>query len=251
MKSLLKIAGIIPVIMLIFIQLAQCKDNESETLPKASLSLDRTSVSSAREGDEQFIIVTALNTDWDALVPDVDKGWCKVSKLNGNMKVVTTENTQMKSRNTTITISAKADASLSKSVLVTQLGSEPVILTDISNKSLEITGGNFDVLVTSNLDYTFDFNPRNPVWIRKIEIPEKKSDGTVSKNYRFEYDTNDSGKERSVTLTFKEVNGSKEALVYIKQTHMGTPVYNSKTPIHKDIESSCCQRIPSRRGKAC
>ena len=212
LKSTLRVAGLLIAIIVLFSQLIQCKNNtEEELIP--SLDIKETSISSLAGGSTQFLTVDAIHTDWQVEVPVADQKWCIASKVEGRLKVETTENSDLSLRSTTIVVRATADKNLSKTVELTQFGKEPVIITGFSKKEFSSESGQFDLTVSSNIDYTLTLDPADATWIRKIDMPQGKASGVTSKDYRFEYDSNNGGDYRTVFLLFKQIGGTVQAHV--------------------------------------
>ena len=196
--------------------LSSCsKDDDPELSISSPTSL---SINLQANGDgDKTITVSASHTDWSADVSYVNgSGWLTLGSPNGSsISFTVTENTTTSPRTAKVKIIAKADASLTKEVTVTQAGADGVISLSMSSIEFESEGGSQTITVTSNSGWNASSNQG---WLTvSPSSGNAPTSGSGTTSVTLSASNNSTNSDRTCAVTFTTTDGKASAQVSITQ----------------------------------
>ena len=133
------------------------------------------------------------------------ENWCTATKDElGDLTLNITENTEKDVRRGELYIKA---LSQTDTIPVAQLGWGKAILVSESVVNMSETGGEFDIDVTANVPYNFDFAGSD--WVQETASASSRAYETVTKTHHFSVLPN-KGEARNASITVDDVEGSED-----------------------------------------
>jgi len=202
---------------------ASCSDGGSEDINptpkpddvKYEITIDSSIISNgvsfdAKAGENSISFTT--NANWTLTVASTTSGatWCKASATSGakgsaTVKFTVEENTDYEDRSVSVTIKA---GTASKTFTITQKGADALLVT--TNK-FEVTqeGGNIEVEVKANIDYSMEISETAKGW-----ISEASSRALKSYKHTFTIAANEEVEKREGEIIFKSGDKVETVKVY-------------------------------------
>ena len=133
------------------------------------------------------------------------ENWCTATKDElGDLTLNITENTEKDVRRGELYIKA---LSQTDTISVAQLGWGKAILVSETVVNMSETGGEFDIDVTANVPYNFDFAGSD--WVQETASASSRAYETVTKTHHFSVLPN-KGEARNASITVDDVEGSED-----------------------------------------
>lgn len=204
------------VLLGISLLLMMCKnDDESPTIITPSTSSEpyfshAEKIDFTSEGGEKEIVFTT-NKSWKVSSP---MAWCSLSPTSGEsgenirLKIQTQPNTTYDERNATIRIQAEDSVC---TVVVTQKQKD-ALLVSVAKNEFGVEGGQLDVEVQANIDYTVQIAEDCKSWIKMLEIPATKGLNQNVKSFTIE--TSEEYDKREGSIIFSRGTLSETVKVY-------------------------------------
>lgn len=189
----------------------QCSDDDKVELPTLKI-VEGNSMSLALGGETKTVTIEA-NNEWKAVVSDNAKDWLSVTPSEKVLSVTATANPGMDSRDGVITITS---AGLTEELKVSQFGKNPEIIPEETEKIIEFSVEEFELIISSNVEYTVTVE-EGKTWIRKVDKPDPKAADLTDKTFYFETDINYGNGPRSADILIKQVGGTVETKVSVEQ----------------------------------
>jgi hypothetical protein len=217
-------------IILIIIQFFNygCSEKQDEIPP--FINVEKKSVHFNSSTSVIEITVKSSVADWSVIVEPNATSWLEATVRGNSLVIVVGENKEFASRKANLTIIA---GDLSETVVVEQLGTEPSIL--LSNESVTISsdGGEVDLEITSNIDYSIVI-PSDASWVKLNS--ETRSSVMVKEEVKFIVEWNIEDTERRAEVKIKQNNGALEKTFYIIQKGLSEYTGGSGDDILDDIK---------------
>ena len=181
----MKIYQIIALICLLSVNIS-CKDDSEDTTIEYGLEISKENAILSNESGSATVVVTTKG-DWKV---NVEEGgdWINISptegKGNGSVRIMATENTQKDTRKGKISISLE-NSTIKKDVEVEQLGFGPDILISYPSEEVAVTGGEFEISVTANIEWEVQIDETYD-WITFLEKGEDYCKVHVAPNFDVE-----------------------------------------------------------------
>lgn len=189
---------------------------EDPITPEITVSKSSFTVSKAGGSLSINVSVTTTDGKWSYVVSSSGKDWCTLSRtVNSNtLKIVVSPNENEKKRETSISIKADSDPSLSKSIKITQAGAADGIIVDTSSK-YEIPSKNHVVEIPffANVDFDVDIE-QGKDWIEYIP---REDDANSDEPLKFNVTNNPDKEPREVSVTISSTSPKESATITIKQ----------------------------------
>lgn len=207
-------------------------ENEWELIPNAPFLQIEETILNFDSPTTEYLMTVKCNEEYVVGFGDGLENWCSVTKDDmGDLTLSIAENTEKDVRRGELYIKA---LSQTDTIQIAQLGWGKAILVSASMVNVDETGGEFDLAVTANTEYTFDYNGCD--WVAEVPSVETRAHETVTKNHRFAVNPNKGG-ARSVMVKVSDVNpdsGIEGTSFTISQKGLGN--YSPETPeIGEDI----------------
>ena len=215
MKKILALLGVITVLAM-----SGCSKDSGVTEDPITpeITVSKSSFTFSKAGGSLSINVSVTTTDgkWSYVVSSSGKDWCTLSRtVNSNtLKIVVSPNENEKKRETSISIKADSDPSLSKSIKITQAGAADGIIIDTSSK-YEIPSKNHVVEIPffANVDFDVDIE-QGKDWIEYIP---REDDANSDEPLKFNVTNNPDKEPREVSITISSTSPKESATITIKQ----------------------------------
>lgn len=212
MKKLLHVFFLALVSISITAFFVSCSEDDfSVSIPEnQELQFNQETVISSQAQSITFMFTTG--TSWSVQSISSNDDWCQISALSGqkgnhSLVIITTANESTDDRTCTFNFSFGKE---SRYVKITQKAKDALTLTS-SRFEIPREGGNIDIVVKTNIDYTFEIEGNSKSWIHQIE-----SRGSVADHHNsFIIDANDDYTSREGTIKVKSTVG--EEIVHISQ----------------------------------
>ena len=137
----------------------------------ASLKVSATSVSFDASGGRENIDVIS-NVDWEV---SCDASWCRLSAQSGNgngsFTISASENSELTARAAIVTVRS-VNGDLTQRITVIQGSADEIFELSTHNISLSAGGGEFDIVVSSNIGY---YISDKPDWISEISSTSSRA----------------------------------------------------------------------------
>lgn len=208
-------------------------ENEWEGIPNGPfLQIEETSLNFDSPATE-YQMTVKCNEDYVVGFGGGLDAWCTAAKDDmGDLTLSIAENTDKDVRRGELYIQA---VSQTDTIPVAQLGWGKAILVSVSTVNVDEAGGEFDLAVTANTEYTFDFNGCD--WVAEVPSVKTCAHETVTKNHRFAVNPN-KGEARSATVKVSDVtpdSGIEGTSFTISQKGLGS--YEPEAPeVGNDIK---------------
>lgn len=175
-------------------------ENEWEGIPNGPfLQIEETSLNFDSQATE-YQMTVKCNEDYVVGFGGGLDTWCTATKDEmGDLTLSIAENPDKDVRRGELYIQA---VSQTDTIPVAQLGWGKAILVSVSTVNVEEAGGEFDLAVTANTEYTFDFNGCD--WVAEVPSVTTRAHETVTTNHRFAVNPN-KGEARSATVKVSDV----------------------------------------------
>ena len=186
--------------------LSSCWDeNEWESIPNgAFLQVAETSLNFDSPATT-YQLEVKCNEEYVVGYGNGLENWCTATKDElGDLTLNITENTEKDVRRGELYIKA---LSQTDTISVAQLGWGKAILVSESVVNMSETGGEFDIDVTANVPYNFDFAGSD--WVQETASASSRAYETVTKTHHFSVLPN-KGEARNASITVDDVEGSED-----------------------------------------
>lgn len=195
-----------------FISFVACAwgcDDKSEENDSPELEVSTDPLSFIAEKNSKSVEIKS-NTDWKITSSET---WCTASPASGDgnetANITCDTNSDTKERSASITIKT-ADGTITKTIPVTQLGTDPGIKISPKTKVVEKEGATLEIEVTANIDYELVFPD---TWIKNVASARAQ----VKSTENIEILPNTGKEERKGKVIFKQVGGNVADTLYITQ----------------------------------
>lgn len=208
-------------------------ENEWEGIPNGPfLQIEETSLNFDSPATE-YQMTVKCNEDYVVGFGGGLDAWCTATKDEmGDLTLSIAENPDKDVRRGELYIQA---VSQTDTIPVAQLGWGKAILVSVSTVNVEEAGGEFDLAVTANTEYTFDFNGCD--WVAEVPSVTTRAHETVTTNHRFAVNPN-KGEARSATVKVSDVtpdSGIEGTSFTVSQKGLGS--YEPEAPeVGNDIK---------------
>lgn len=214
--------------------LQSCWDeNEWEGIPNGPfLQIEETSLNFDSPATE-YQMTVKCNEDYVVGFGGGLEAWCTATKDEmGDLTLRIAENTDKDVRRGELYIQA---VSQTDTIPVAQLGWGKAILVSVSTVNVDEAGGEFDLAVTANTEYTFDYSGCD--WVAEVPSVATRAHETVTTSHHFAVDPN-KGEARSATVKVNDVtpdSGIEGTSFIVSQKGLGD--YSPDTPeVGEDIQ---------------
>lgn len=176
-------------------------ENEWELIPNAPFLQIEETILNFDSPEIEYLMTVKCNEEYVVGFGGGLENWCTATKdERGDLTLSIAENTEKDVRRGELYIKALSQAD---TIQIAQLGWGKAILVSSSTVNVDETGGDFDLAVTANTEYTFDYNGCD--WVAEVSSAETRAHETVTKNHRFAVNPN-KGETRSVMVKVSDVN---------------------------------------------
>ena len=201
--------------LLLLLAWTACDDKETAAPP--FLTVDSESVNFLADGKKEEVTIKTNVEDWTATVDPAASSWITVKKLESqlvgsSLTIEVSKNDNTDSRKGEIIVTAN---SVTKKIVVEQLGQAPAILVSSYKFPVDFLGGTIKFEVTSNIDYEIDI-PKDATWIIQKENPSTRG-VMIKQEYQFEVPLNRDAKERSAIITIRQQHQELKREVTVNQ----------------------------------
>lgn len=195
-----------------------CKDKNEEIPQVPFLQIEETSLNFDSPATE-YRMTIKCSEDYTVGYGGKLETWCSAQKDEmGDLILNITENPDKNVRRGELYIQTVFQTD---TVSVSQLGWGKAILVSVSTVNVDEAGGEFDLAVTANTEYTFDFNGCE--WLMEVPAVTTRAHETVTTNHRFAVNPN-KGEARNVTVKVNDVtpeSGIQGAMFIVSQKGLG------------------------------
>ena len=205
-----------------------CSEKQDKTPP--FITVEKKSVHFNSLTSVTEITVKSNVADWSVFVESNATSWLEANVRGKSLVIVVDENREFTSRKADVTIIA---GDLSETVVVEQLGTEPSILLSCESVNISSDGGEVDLEITSNIDYSIVI-PSDASWIKQNS--ETRSATMITEKIKFTVEWNTDETERSAELKIKQDNGTLEKTLYVIQQGLSGYTGGSGDDILDDIK---------------
>lgn len=156
-------------------------------------------------------IAFSTNMNWTLTAFNANGGWCTPSissgsKGNSSITFTISANEDSEDRTSSFTL---ACGTLSQNIIITQKGRNSLTLST-DRFEVPFEGGEIDIQVLSNVDYTIEIPEEYISWIHRMTT---RSAVTITHNY-FKVDASEEYEKRDAVLKIKSSLGEEEVHVY-------------------------------------
>jgi len=190
--------------------LVACNDKNIQEPPY--LSIENTTLNLLAEASSKTISVKTNVESWSASVETNALEWLGAKKQGDELIVTVTENSGEALRQGSIVLAADGATATIK---VEQMGLAPVILLSSEIFTLPVDGGEILLEVTSNIAYEIVL-PAEATWLTE-KAPSETKAAMIKKNYIFLAAWNKEENERNGEIIVRQINGTLERKVLVKQ----------------------------------
>ncbi len=180
--------------------LGACSETGEEIIPEIGIDIQTSQFED--NGGVNRVTFTAT-TAWSV---QIDNGsWCSVEPTSGKageitLTVTTQPNTTPEERTATVKITA---GDVEKSFTVTQKQKD-VVTIENSTYEFEAAGGEVEITVSANVEYTYSIDDEAQSW-----VSFKETRAVTTSTYVFEVAENELTEERTATISFTVTNGDE------------------------------------------
>ena len=199
--------------------LLRCEDVQ-RTIVVTQKQLDALLLSPGRvelpqEGGH-FTIEVNTNVSFTISFPGESLPWLRMVETKGlipnKFTIVADPNTDLNPRQAVLTVSSSLD---DEKVTVYQAGESPALVISAREVEVPTVGGDFEVLVTSNLDVEMEMLPASCDWVEEI-----KTKMISTNSYFYAVASNETGEEREMSLVFKNAEHMLSDTLHVKQAFL-------------------------------
>lgn len=219
---------IILIFTFILLNLYNCSDKQDDTPP--FLTIEKKTVNFNASAYVTEVTVKSNSSNWSASVQADATSWLEATPRGGVLVIVVTENGNFGSRKGEIKVFTE---DLTETIVVEQFGTEPAILLSTETTSISADGGEIELEITSNIEYSVII-PSDVSWV--ILKDETRSSNMVMDKKAFQVEWNTENFERRAELTIKQNNGTLEKKFYIVQEGLEDYTGGSGDDILDDIK---------------
>lgn len=219
---------IILIFTFILLNLYNCSDKQDDTPP--FLTIEKKTVNFNASAYVTEVTVKSNSSNWSASVQADATSWLEATPRGGVLVIVVTENGHFGSRKGEIKVFTE---DLTETIVVEQFGTEPAILLSTETTSISADGGEIELEITSNIEYSVII-PSDVSWV--ILKDETRSSNMVMDKKVFQVEWNTENSERRAELTIKQNNGTLEKKFYIVQEGLEDYTGGSGDDILDDIK---------------
>jgi len=219
---------IILIFTFILLNLYNCSDKQDDTPP--FLTIEKKTVNFNASAYVTEVTVKSNSSNWSASVQADATSWLEATPRGGVLVIVVTENGNFGSRKGEIKVFTE---DLTETIVVEQFGTEPAILLSTETTSISADGGEIELEITSNIEYSVII-PSDVSWV--ILKDETRSSNMVMDKKVFQVEWNTENSERRAELTIKQNNGTLEKKFYIVQEGLEDYTGGSGDDILDDIK---------------
>lgn len=220
------------VVMTVTALLFSCEQNEEFRLPVSPfLKVEAESLNFGEEGAQDYIFKVRCNETYELKVGKGLEKWCDITKdETGDLILNVHENTDKNVRRGEFYIHALSQAD---TVNVAQLGWGKAILLSKNTVTVEEAGAVFDIDITANVDYDFDYGSND--WVSSQgERMGTRAHEAATKTFRFKVDAN-SAAARTAEIKIKDTDEASDivpVILTVTQKKLGD--YKGDAPAAKD-----------------
>ena len=214
MKKILALLGVITVLAM-----SSCSKDDGVTedpiIPEITLSKSSFTVSKAGGTLSVNVGVTTADGKWSYVVSSSGKDWCTLSRtVNSNtLKIVVRPNENEKKRETSISIKAESDPTLSKSIKITQAGAADGIIAETTTFEVQSKNHTLSVPFFANVDFEVEVEEGND-W---IEYVPRSSGADDDEPLKFNISNNPDKEPREAIVTITSSAPKETITLKIKQ----------------------------------
>ena len=219
---------IILIFTFILLNLYNCSDKQDDTPP--FLTIEKKTVNFNASAYVTEVTVKSNSSNWSASVQADATSWLEATPRGGVLVIVVTENGNFGSRKGEIKVFTE---DLTETIVVEQFGTEPAILLSTETTSISADGGEIELEITSNIEYSVII-PSDVSWV--ILKDETRSSNMVMDKKVFQVEWNTENSERRAELTIKQNNATLEKKFYIVQEGLEDYTGGSGDDILDDIK---------------
>ena len=189
--------------------LAACSDDEGRGSETPVFSIGEQYLQQDFEQGASYVSIP-VNTNlglsqWS--VASSDETWCLVSQeqpssTSSAVLISVRASEEPDVRTATVSVTSGVE---SYTIQVRQLGYGPAILLKNEKPTISADGGELNITVTSNIEYTVDL-PAECTWMREV-----LTRALTDKVYNYTVDANPTYEERAVTLTYTYTEGTESS----------------------------------------
>lgn len=213
-----------------------CSEKPEDTVP--FLIIDAKTVNFNADPSSREVPVETNIDKWTATVQGDARSWLEAMPKSSSLHISVSRNEHQEVRKGEIKVMAD---NFSETVVVEQLGMEPVILLSEETFTLPANGGYIKLEITSNTEYNIVI-PADATWIKAR--PEIRSGEMVKREYSYEVAWNKEVNERRAEITVKQKNGTLEKKIRVTQKAQSGYSGESSGDIKDDV------KVPVSRGTA-
>lgn len=231
-------------IILAFFSVTSCSDVVPEvTFPAGTTDYFKSNVDFDSNAGEKIITFTS-NVSWTASVDETRDGstWCKVSPTSGSkgentIKISVDENTTYDDRNAVVRLKY---GETTKNIYVNQKQMDAITLTS-DRFEVPATGGNIEVEVKSNIDYTYEIAEDCKDWIHSSAASSSRGLTASTLSFTIDPSTEYAKREGSIII----MNGDKKEVVKVYQVGAGIITLTKHVFSLSDLEQEITIEISS------
>ncbi len=186
-----------------------CSDSESKEPP--TLSIKGKNITFEATSTQRSVAIVTNVESWSFAVQPDAISWLSASKSGNNLIISVKDNDGDAPRKGQINVTAD---NLVETITVEQIGQAPAIIVSSDIFTVESTGGEVNLEITSNVEYSIEI-PSSIDWIRLDESPTKSA--MITYKHTFKVSFNVEGKERTAGILIKQKNGSLQKKIIITQ----------------------------------
>lgn len=224
----MNLQSILLFLFLVALLLPACGEKQ-ESIP-SFLTIDTKIVNFKSEPSTREIVVKTSMEDWTTTVQSDAQSWLQAIRRGNVLSITVSKNSDFDTRTAELEVVA---GSLSETISVQQLGTEPAIL--LSSDIFTVSADRTDITleVTSNIEYEVVV-PEEAAWIK--EKPETRSAEMVTEVFRFEVAWNTEEAERRAVLIVRQTDGELEKEILVIQKGQSGYAGGSPDDIKDDIQ---------------
>ncbi|MDR0332759.1 MAG: M60 family metallopeptidase [Dysgonamonadaceae bacterium] len=219
------------------LSLFACSDKPEQIMP--TLTVEVKSVNLSADASSREIPIKTNVESWTVNVQGDAQSWLEARKFGNSLRITSTANSSFDTRKGEIKVVAD---NLSETITVQQMGQAPAILLDQTDHTVQADGGDFTLVITSNIEYEVIL-PASVEWISAKEGRATRA-AMVTDEYHYSTTFNTSTVERETEITIRQIGGTLEQKVTVTQKGQGDFVGSGGGDIKDDI------KVPVARGKA-
>lgn len=171
--------------------------------------------------------------DYHVEIGEDGKGWCTITKESSGIMLRVSENPESNPRKSKVFVSLKT---IKDTINILQLGRKKIIIPNTTAISVPAIGGNKEIEISTNTDYTVDVEyMAGTNWISII--PKMRSKDPVKVSESFNFLSNTEKQKRTAKIILKDKHDENiRAEVFVTQESYGKYNPNGTIDIRDDIK---------------